>query len=170
MKPPGGLAVALRPYRPGDLPLLERLLGDPAMTQHLGGPETPEQLRARHQRYLADTSSGLFTIVLPEDQSGVGWVGYWDKEWRGAQVWECGWSVLPEHQGRGIATAAVALLVQRARADGRHQLLHAFPAAGNGASNAVCRKAGFALLGEVDFEFPQGHMMRCNDWRLDLTA
>mgnify|MGYP006175838757 CR=1 FL=1 len=27
-----------------DLPLLEQLLGDPEMMEHLGGPETPEQI------------------------------------------------------------------------------------------------------------------------------
>jgi hypothetical protein len=31
-------------------------------------------------------------------------------------------------------------------------------------------KVGFELLGEYDFEYPPGHLMRCNDWRLDLNA
>jgi hypothetical protein len=34
----------------------------------------------------------------------------------------------------------------------------------------VCRKAGFTLLGETEFEYPPGHLMRSNDWRLDLAA
>jgi hypothetical protein len=34
----------------------------------------------------------------------------------------------------------------------------------------VCRKAGFELVGECDFEYPKGHPIRCNDWRYDLTA
>jgi hypothetical protein len=38
----------------------------------------------------------------------------------------------------------------------------------HGASNGVCRKAGFTLLGEVDFEYPKGTPIRSNDWRLDL--
>ena len=25
-------------------------------------------------------------------------------------------------------------------------------------------------VGEYDFEYPPGHIMRCNDWRLDLEA
>lgn len=33
------------------------------------------------------------------DAEAVGWVGYWESEWRGETVWECGWSVLPEAQG-----------------------------------------------------------------------
>jgi hypothetical protein len=35
--------VRLEPWGEGDLPLLEKLMGDPAMTEHLGGPETPEE-------------------------------------------------------------------------------------------------------------------------------
>jgi RimJ/RimL family protein N-acetyltransferase len=159
----GVAEVVLRSWQSGDLPLLEGLLGDPAMTVHLGGPETPLQLRARHQRYLADRSSGLFAVELPAERRAVGWIGYWAKDWRGRPVWECGWSVLPAFQGRGIATAAARLLVERARADGRRRALHAFPSVENGASNAVCRKSGFELLGEVVVEFPPGNPMRCND-------
>ena len=46
--------------------------------------------------------------------------------------------------------------------------MHAYPKVGNEASNAICRKAGFELLGECDFEYPKGHPIRCNDWRFDL--
>ena len=48
------------------------------------------------------------------------------------------------------------------------RFLHAFPSVANAASNAVCRKVGFVELGECDFEYPAGHPIRCNDWRLDL--
>ena len=43
----------------------------------------------------------------------------------------------------------------------------AVPAGGNGASNAVCQKAGFVNLGECQFEYPKGNLMTCNDWALD---
>ena len=36
------------------------------------------------------------------------------------------------------------------------------------ASNAICRKAGFTLVGETDIEYPPGSIMRCNEWRLGL--
>ena len=42
------------------------------------------------------------------------------------------------------------------------------PAADRPASNAVCRKAGFTLLGETDIEYPPGTIMRCNDWQMSL--
>ena len=30
------------------------------------------------------------------------------------------------------------------------------------------RKLGFARIEECEFEYPPGHVMRSNDWRLDL--
>ena len=46
----------------------------------------------------------------------------------------------------------------------------AFPSVDNGPSNAICRKLGFTFLEASEFEYPKGHFMRCNDWRLDLFA
>ncbi|WP_424952444.1 hypothetical protein [Deinococcus sp.] len=42
-------AVHLRSWCEDDLSLLTRLLGDPEMMTHLGGPETPEQIAARRE-------------------------------------------------------------------------------------------------------------------------
>ena len=42
-------------------------------------------------------------------------VGYWDREWRGEQVYEMGWAVLPAYQGRGLATAAAVRRSRRPR-------------------------------------------------------
>jgi len=165
--------VDIRPWSEGDLAVLERLLGDPIMTEHLGGPETPEKLLERHQRYCrigASGDGGTFVIVVRPGGAAAGWTGYWETEWRCRLVWETGWSVLPEYQGRGVATKATAIVVERARAERRHRFIHAFPSIDNGPSNALCRKVGFALQQEVVIEYPPGHTMRCNEWRLDLFA
>ena len=163
--------VRLEEWADGDLPLLRRLLGDPEMTKHLGGPESEEKLRERQGRYERIRWTGIgrmFKIVDSSTGEGVGSVGYWEKEWRDEQVYETGWSVLPEFQGRGIAGAATAQAIEAARAENKHRWLHAFPSVDNAPSNAICRKLGFELLGPFDFEYPPGHPMRCNDWRLDL--
>jgi hypothetical protein len=76
------MEIGLEPWGEGDLPLLERLLGDAEMMEHLGWPESPQ----------------------------------------------------------------------------------------NAPSNAICRKLGFTLLEELEFEYPPGSFMRCNDWRLNLQA
>jgi RimJ/RimL family protein N-acetyltransferase len=163
--------VELRPWSEGDLALLERLMGDPAMTEFLGGPETPDKIRERHARYCQSAEDGIgpmFVIAAGPGRVAAGSIGYWETEWRGKRIWETGWSVLPEFQGQGLATRATAAVVERARARGTHRFMHAFPSVDNAASNAICRKAGFTLLGEVEFEYPPGQWMRCNDWRLDL--
>jgi hypothetical protein len=41
------VTVTLEPGGSGNLPLLECLMGDPRMTEHLGGPESPDKLRER---------------------------------------------------------------------------------------------------------------------------
>jgi RimJ/RimL family protein N-acetyltransferase len=81
-----------------------------------------------------------------------------------------GWSVLPAFQGRGVAVAGTVKAIASARAEQTRRYLHAFPSVSNAASNAICRKVGFALVEACDFEYPPGHVMRCNDWRLDLTG
>jgi RimJ/RimL family protein N-acetyltransferase len=110
----------------------------------------------------------MFKIVDVETGEAVGSVGYWDRSWRDEEVYEIGWSVLPAFQGRGIAGAATAQAIAHASSEQSHRFLHAFPSVDNLASNAICRKLGFTLVEECEFEYPVGHFMRCNDWRLDL--
>lgn len=162
--------VSLRPYAAGDEWLLQRLLGEPEMTRYLGGPEAPDAIRARHRRYLAadPETHGLYVILAGTAREPVGWIGFWESEEEGKTVWECGWNVLPEAQGRGVATAAGELMIATVRRRGRHRYLYAFPSVDNAASNALCRRLGFELIGQEDAEYPKGHMLRSNVWRLEL--
>lgn len=146
-------------------------LNAPEMTEHLGGPETDAQVGDRHERYLRIAGKGtgrMFAVVLLPEREPAGSVGYWDRTWKGEQVYEMGWGILPAYQGRGLATAAVSQAIESARAEGAHRAIHAYPGIDNPASNAVCRKLGFKLIGEIEFEYPPGNMMRCNDWRLEI--
>jgi RimJ/RimL family protein N-acetyltransferase len=164
--------VRIEPWSDDDLALL-RLINAPEMMEHLGGPETEKQLLTRHQRYLeigGSEDGPMFKIILLPNLESVGSVGYWDSIWQGESVYEMGWSVLPTFQGRGIATEAVKQTIARARTEQKHRFIHAFPSINNPSSNAVCRKLGFLLIGECDFEYPPGSTMRCNDWRLGLTS
>ncbi|MCH0541387.1 GNAT family N-acetyltransferase [Streptomyces sp. MUM 203J] len=169
--------VRLSPWSAEDFELL-LAANTPAMTAHIGGPETPEELRGRHRRYTAlseepAAAGRMYRITLLPDAVPVGSIGFWPRTWDGETVYETGWSVLPGFQGRGAATAAATALIAEVRAarpaDGP-RFLHAYPSVGHAASNAVCRKAGFSLRGERRFEYPPGNPLRSNDWRLDLTA
>ncbi len=162
------LTVGIEPWQAGDLPLLQRLLGDAAMMRFLGDPEPPAKIRERHARYLADARQSRIVV----SGEAVGWVGYWDHDWREQRIYEIGWFVLPEWQGRGIAGNATRAAVIQARERRDHRYMHAFPAVDNGPSNGICHSVGFELLGALDFEYPagSGRRLRCNDWRLDLWA
>jgi RimJ/RimL family protein N-acetyltransferase len=143
-------------------------LRDPVMMEHLGGPETAEKIAERDVNYAQRRDQ--FKIVDEGTGEGVGWVGYWERDWDGEQIYEIGWSVLPAFQGRGIAGSAAEKAIAFARSEQKRRFVHAFPVVENGASNGVCRKLGFTLLGPRDFEHPPGRFIRCNDWRLDLFA
>jgi RimJ/RimL family protein N-acetyltransferase len=163
--------VTLEPWASDDLPLLERLMGDSRMTEHLGGPESLDELRERQHRYENVIGGNhMFKIVEGASNGGVGSVGFWTREWRDERVYEIGWMVVPESQGRGIAAAATAQAIELAKRDDKHRFVHAFPNVDNAPSNAICQKLGFELLGACEFEFPEGRFMTCNDWRLDLRA
>ena len=124
-------------------------------SKHLGGAQSREQIVDQHERYLDTAASGtgrMFKIVLSPATDAIGNIGYWDKTWREEIVYETGWMILPEYQGRGYASTALALLVERLRREHVHRFLHAFPAVTNGPSNALCRRAGFTNRGECEFE------------------
>ena len=154
-------------------PALERRANTPEMQAHLGGVESEESIMSRHRRVLGMVRAGtaaMFLIMVDDEPDPIGSVGYWEKEWLGQTVYEMGWKILPGYQGRGLAVGATVAAIGLAATEGRHRYAHAFPGVGNAASNAVCRKAGFELQGEQDFEYPKGNPMRCNDWRFDLKA
>ncbi|MGZ6255933.1 MAG: GNAT family N-acetyltransferase [Candidatus Limnocylindria bacterium] len=165
--------VALRAWTDDDLPLLRGLLADPVMMTYLGGPEPEEKLLARHQRYLDIDGTGtgrVFVITVGPKGIPAGWVGYWETTWQGEPVWETGWSVLPEFQGRGVASRGTALALEVAARETKHRFIYAFPAVDNGPSNGVCAKLGFENVGSESLDYPPGSdlWMECAIWRLDL--
>lgn len=160
--------IDLRPWSQTDLPVLAAC-NTPEQKKYLGGPESRERLIKRNRDYAAIVRPGD-TRMLRIDYLGepAGSIGYWEKDWQGERVYETGWAVMPQFQGKGIAGDATAALIVILRNEARHRFLHAFPSPENLPSNAICRKVGFVLQGEYDFEYPPGHIMRCNDWRFDL--
>ena len=168
--------VSIRPYAEGDLWLLERTLGNPGQMVHLNGPESIEHIRKRHNKFLAmsaDPHAGRqFTILTGSLNVAAGNVGYWESEWKGKTGWEMGWFVLPEFQGRGIATAATRLVIDLITKLESHKFVFAFPSVENHQSNAICRKLGFILTEQVSSEYPPGskRLLRCNIWMLTLPS
>ncbi len=163
--------MQLRPLTSEDGPLYERIYRDPAMWTELGGV-VEQDMAAKLDRDVAavEADRHWILVIVTGDGEAAGTVSLWDHEWNGETINEIGWMVLPERQGRGLASAGVAEALHRADAARRWQALHAFPATTNAPSNALCRRHGFDLLGPIAYTY-RGQTLRVNHWRRDrLTA
>jgi RimJ/RimL family protein N-acetyltransferase len=160
--------VTLEPWSDGDFPLL--VAGNtPEMTAHLGGPESDEQLAARHARYLRLQQSGEAHVYrIERDGEPVGSIGWWDSEWDEREIHETGWFTVPSAQRSGVASGALALVIADVRAHGRFDRLYAFPDRGNAASNALCSRLGFVLDEEPRAVEFRGATLHVNPWYLPL--
>jgi ribosomal-protein-alanine N-acetyltransferase len=111
----------------------------------IGFPEAlPHALEAVRRR--PDDQWGSHLFFDHADGALVGFGGFKGAPERGEV--EIGYAVAPARQGRGIATSAVAVFVERARAAGvttvsAHTLGHENP------STAVLRKSGFRRVAEL---------------------
>ena len=159
--------MELRAYGEGDFWLTEALETDPEVMSALGGPIDRARLLEVHRRRLAD--AWWFKIVAEPGGPAVGTIGVWETGHRGQSLHETGWMVLPAHQGRGIASAALTLLIERVNAEPRFRRIHAFPPVTNTPSNALCRRFGFVLVGPVDFVYA-GRTLHCNHWSLETPG
>jgi RimJ/RimL family protein N-acetyltransferase len=165
---PGRCSVRLRDVEPVDVGAYVRMRCDPVMMAELGGPVPREGVAAKVARDVeqAAADAAWIKMIIPDESvPGVvaGSVTLWSHEDAGTAMSEMGWMVLPEFQGRGIATTAVRMLLALAREQDRWGLVHAFPATTNIPSNAVCRSAGFRFAGEQETTFA-GRVFRTNHW------
>ena len=153
-----------------DLSLYESFYCDPRMMAHLGGPWLQELMPQKLLRDVESVKSGRAWVfkIIPDETSGsaAGSVCIWEHSWCGERINEIGWMILPQFQGRGLATEAVGAILDKAQAEERLGTVHAFPSTTNSPSNAICRKMGFSLIEECDLEYA-GHLLRCNHWRRD---
>jgi RimJ/RimL family protein N-acetyltransferase len=140
------------------------------MMTHIGGPRPEADARAAHKRRLELMDKGeahMYKVVAGSSGEVLGTVGIWRIGWKDPMAWEMGWFVLPEHQGKGVATEAARLILEQARADPEIRYVYAYPAVSNTSSNAIARKIGMENQGEFDNEGFAG-VLRCNDWCIDL--
>ena len=155
--------VSLRAWEPDDLELL-RAMNTDVMWAHLGGPEKSAKVMARHYRYLDAVPGETRMFSIGHGPYKVGSIGYWVRRQDGEELYETGWMVLPDWQGRGLATKAARLLIGVLGEDIGKGTVHAYPSVHHPASNAVCQKAGFEWRAQMQVEFPEGHYMDVNDW------
>ncbi|MGN8554073.1 UNVERIFIED_CONTAM: GNAT family N-acetyltransferase [Microbacterium sp. SLM126] len=162
------MLVQLRPWDAGDLPVLMRA-NSTEMTAHLGGPESEEAVRERHERYLRLNAAGEACMLrIDVDGEPAGGIGYWATDHEGAPAFETGWSVEPRFQGRRVAREALRQLTRLVAADGRRTLLVAYPGVDNVASNALCRSLGFEAGDTATLPW-RGGELTIRTWVLDVS-
>jgi RimJ/RimL family protein N-acetyltransferase len=164
--------LKLSPITAADEDFTVRLECDPVMMSHIGGPRVEADVRATHKHRLALMAEGLaeiHKILVPGHSEPAGTIGIWKIDWEGPNSYEMGWFVIPEHQGRGIATDAAKLLMSSVKSNADIRYIHAYPTVANFASNTIARKMGMKLLREFDNEGFAG-ILRCNDWFIDLQS
>jgi RimJ/RimL family protein N-acetyltransferase len=156
--------MELRPLTRDDLDFYERIYTDPRMWTELGGVVEQDMAAKLERDVIAiEEDRHWVLVIVNDDGTAAGTVALWDHEWEGETIDEIGWMVLPEFQGRGLAGAAVGEALDRADAASRWRVLHAFPATTNSASNALCRKHGFALRGPLNFTYRE-RTLHVNHW------
>jgi RimJ/RimL family protein N-acetyltransferase len=153
-----------------DAELRIRMETDPRMMTELGGPRPREDIERAHAKSLVLAAEGEcwpLKVIPDGSTSPAGDVMIFPSTHDGEDIYEIGWMILPEFQGRGVASWAVREMLGRARAERKFGRIHAFPGVTNAASNRVCEKNGFTKVGQADVEFA-GHHLRVNHWRIEL--
>ncbi len=131
-------SVTLRPVTEDDLPLIyERQMDADSVRMSGVNPRDPDEFERHWRETLADPSVVARSIIADGEVAGLALcfrvnemdtVGYW---------------IGKEHWGRGIATAALAQLVDEVKT----RPLHATCSKSNAGSVRVLEKCGFEFLG-----------------------
>jgi RimJ/RimL family protein N-acetyltransferase len=95
---------------------------DPVVMAQLGGPVPPEEIPALHKRRLDSVATDpWWFVIVTDDGESAGTMGIWETEHDGSLVHETGWMLLAAFHGRGLASAALGLLLDRAREEPRFE-------------------------------------------------
>ncbi|GAA1978417.1 GNAT family protein [Microbacterium pumilum] len=162
------MRVTLERWGADDIELLERA-NSPEMTRFLGGPESDDAIAERHHDYLDLWETGEVVMFRVEvDGVAAGYAGWWTEVHEDAPVYEIGCVIEPAWQGRGAASAALAEVVRRAVATGEGRPIVGYANVDNAASNALCERVGFSLVGTGAFA-SEGEQagMSVNVWMID---
>lgn len=161
--------VRLRVPTDEDAIAWHRLFDDPDVMEFHGGRSAElsvyEELTARQRRHDAERGFCLWSMV---DETGrvIGFTGAqpWPRDWGPTGEIEIGWRLGREYWGRGYATTAAQMTLERVRAAGVPEVV-AMVLAGNARSIAVTERLGMRLA-EV-FTTPGG-ARDGHCYRLDL--
>ncbi|RYP86700.1 N-acetyltransferase [Nocardioides guangzhouensis] len=138
--------LTFRRMHAADVDAMARLLGDPAVMVHYPRPKTRDEAAdwiAWSERNYARDGFGLWML---HDRAGE-FVGECGLTWQrvdGEEYLEVGYHLLPEHQGKGLATEAAAACRDFARTRGIGRLV-AIIVPDNHPSKRVAQRIGLVL-------------------------
>ncbi|MET7639543.1 GNAT family N-acetyltransferase [Streptomyces sp. NPDC005438] len=140
--------LRLRPLTTADLPDYLALHDDPRVYgPTVGRPYTREEATdrlRRNERQWKERGHGLYAVELADDGAFVGRCGlvYWE---RFDEV-EAGWSLHPDHWGRGLATEAARAFLDQGWRTLTVPYVTSMIRSDNEPSAAVARRLGFTPL------------------------
>jgi RimJ/RimL family protein N-acetyltransferase len=138
----------------GDLAAANRMCPVP-LTAWFAGPDPASVWRLRSVQVAADPASAAWVtgIIWDADRAvAVGRAGFHGPPDAGGMV-EIGYAVVPDHQRRGYARAALASLLERAVRDPAVRTARVSISPDNAVSTRLAASCGFAWIGEqVDEE------------------
>ncbi|MDB6092846.1 MAG: hypothetical protein JWM32_408 [Verrucomicrobia bacterium] len=152
--------VRLRAVQTGDLPIFFTQQLDPEATRMAAFPSRSHGAFMAHwTKLMAETNGAIIRTILFQGQA-AGNIGCWEQDgerkvgyWLGREFW-----------GRGIASAALSLLLREVKV----RPLHARVVKHNIASIRVLQKCGFTISGED--KFPDADGAESEEFILTLVA
>lgn len=150
--PPHNTAIMLRPWRETDTPSLLKYANNKKIADNLTDRFPHPFLKANAEWFLnwANTCSPPQILAIDLDGEAIGSIGLHPLEDVFRLNCELGYWVAEPFWGKGIATQAIGLMVEYAKANFSFSRLFARPYGSNIGSQKALVKAGFVL--EARFE------------------
>jgi RimJ/RimL family protein N-acetyltransferase len=160
--------LLLRPHRIEDFDALAQLWGNPEVTRFIGGhPATREESWARLLRYFGlwpALGFGYFAVLERENGAYLGDVGLADFKREITPpllgMAEAGWALTPAAWGRGIASEALAALLDWYRGTPAPRPVACIIAPANLASRRVAIRCGFVPWTKASYRGQPTCLMR----------
>jgi len=149
--------LLLREHQPGDaadwLPFFQdeeavRFVG---MSGYTDPKEACDAWYARVRDRLENGTGGMNVLIEKHTGKYIGQAGLLVQEVDGQKLLEVGYSLLPEHWGKGFATEAAQHCRDQAFLKGWNGRLHSIIHRDNNASAKVAVKNGMSILWQTDF-------------------